>query len=218
MVPWGLKWPLCCDNVIEEISFFDTVYWIWWQSFKRRNVAIWQVCMHQRFVRNRKWKEGLNEKSTTILSYRWTLYPFRGSIRIKQYNLSKPAKYGLLYRSLCDAVVPYTYYTLSYAGKPSETSNEASKYYIAGTDEYTKYLVNGVNHYHSIDGSNLSMDRYFTSVTIARWALENKITIVGTMRLDSKGIPTEIKSLENREERSVLHVFDNDENVCIVNW
>ena len=131
--------------------------------------------------------------------------------------MSKPAKYGLLYRSLCDAVVPFTYYTLSYAGKPSETNNEASKYYITGTDEYTKYLVNGVNHYHSIGGSNLSMDRYFTSVTIARWALENKITIVGTMRLHSKGIPTEIKSLENREERSVLHVFDNDENVCIVN-
>ena len=30
------------------------------------------------------------------------------------------------------------------------------------------------------------------------------------MRLDRKGIPKEIKSLENREERYVLYVFDSD--------
>ena len=34
-----------------------------------------------------------------------TLYPYSGSIIIKQYNPSKPAKYRLLYHSLCDAVV-----------------------------------------------------------------------------------------------------------------
>ena len=64
--------------------------------------------------------------------------PYHGSIGIKQYNPSKPAKYGLLYRSLCDAVVPYTYYTLPYAGKPSKTNIVASKYNISGSDEYTK--------------------------------------------------------------------------------
>ena len=50
------------------------------------------------------------------------------------------------------------YYTLPYARKPSKTNNEASKYYVSGTDEYTKYFVNDVNHYSSIDGSNISMD------------------------------------------------------------
>ena len=96
------------------------------------------------------------------------LYPQRSSIGITQYNPRKPARYRLLYRSLCDAVVTYTYHTLPYARKPSEINNEASKYYIAGTDEYKKYLVSGVNHYNSIDGSNISMDRYFTSVFIAQ--------------------------------------------------
>ena len=46
--------------------------------------------------------------------------------------------------------------------------------------------------------------------------LEKKITIVGTMRLDCKGIPKEIKSLENREERSVLCVVDSDEKILLV--
>ena len=38
------------------------------------------------------------------------------------------------------------------------------------------------------------------------------------MRLDRKGIPKEIKSLENREKRSVLHVFDSDEKTLLVSY
>ena len=68
------------------------------------------------------------------------------------------------------------------------------------------------------------MDRYFTLVIVAKWALEKKITKVATirldrkvatMRIDRKGIPKEIKSLESREERSVLHVFDSDEKFLL---
>ena len=74
-----------------------------------------------------------------------TLYPYRGHIGFKQYNPNKPAKYGLLYHSLCDASVSYTYYSLPYAGKPEYLSGDASKYYIWGTDEYMNYLVNEVS-------------------------------------------------------------------------
>ena len=44
---------------------------------------------------------------------------------------------------------------------------------------------------------------------MAQWAFKKKITIVDTMRLDRKSIPKEIKSLENRDKRSVLNVFDS---------
>ena len=40
------------------------------------------------------------------------LYPYRGRIGFKQYNPSKPAKYGLLFQSLCDSSVQYMYYCL----------------------------------------------------------------------------------------------------------
>ena len=66
----------------------------------------------------------------------------RGHIGFKQYNPNKLTKYGLLYHSLCDASVSYTYYSLPYVGKPEDLSGDASKYYILGTNEYTKYLVN----------------------------------------------------------------------------
>ena len=35
------------------------------------------------------------------------------------------------------------------------------------------------------------------------------------MKLHRKGIPKEIKSLENREERSVLHVFYSDKKILL---
>ena len=38
------------------------------------------------------------------------------------------------------------------------------------------------------------------------------------MRIDPKGIPKEIKSLENREKSSILHVFDSDEKILLVSY
>ena len=88
---------------------------------------------------------------SALLAVDETFYPYRGHIGFKE----KPAKYGLLYRSLCD---------LAYTGKPEVIGENGAKFYITGTDEYTKYLVNGLSRYTSIQGCNILMDRYFTSV------------------------------------------------------
>ena len=147
-----------------------------------------------------------------------TLYPYRGHIGFKQYNPSKPAKYGLLYRSLCDSSISYTYYTLPYGGKPEVIGGDGAKFYVTGTDEYTKYLVTGVSKYNDIRGCNISMDRYFTSVTIARWCSERGITIVGTMRLDRKGIPKELKQFHDREERSTTYIYACNDDIMLVSY
>ena len=60
------------------------------------------------------------------------------------------------------------------------------------------------------------MDWYFTSVTIVHGALEKKITTISLMRLDRRGIPKEVKSLENSKERSVVHFFDSHEKILPV--
>lgn len=175
------------------------------------------ACMREIFeemnVRNAKMRS-----PSSLLAVDETLYPYRGRIGFKQYNPSKPAKYGLLYRSLCDSTVTYTYFTLPYAGKPEVIDGDAAKYYVTGTDEYTKYLVNGFSAYGTIQGCNISMDRYFTSVFLAEWALEKKFTIVGTMRHNRKGIPKELKALTNRDERSVLHVYHTDKKIMMASY
>ena len=56
-----------------------------------------------------------------------TIYPCKGIIGCKRYNRSKPAKYTLLYRRLCDFVTTYSYFSISHAGKTEVTEGLASK-------------------------------------------------------------------------------------------
>ena len=144
------------------------------------------------------------------------LYPYRGDIGFKQYNPNKPAKYGLLYRSLCDSSIPYTYYSLPYTGKPEKVESPGAKYYIIGTDEYSKYLIIELSVYYNLQAINLSMDRYFTSVPLATWALEKNITIVGTMKHGQKDIPKKLKPVADREESSAMHVYSTKEKIMLV--
>ena len=88
-----------------------------------------------------------------------TLYPYRGHISFKQYNPSKHTTYGLLFHSLWDASVPYS---LPYAGKPDVIDDETNKYYVTGTENYTKYLLNGFCKSNKIKSCSISMDQYFT--------------------------------------------------------
>ena len=177
-------------------------------SWKRFSFLVW---FDDKTTRPERWNldrlacirdifQDINKRNASVryplpfLAVDETLYPYRGRIGIKQYNPTKPAKYGLLYRSLCNAVVPYTYFTHPYSGKPSQINEESWKYYVKWTDEYTKYLVNGTSEYTSFSGCNISLDQYFNSISLAIWAIEKGLTLVGTMQLDRKGIPKEIKS------------------------
>ena len=132
---------------------------------------------------------------------------------MKQYNPSKPAKYG---DALCDAKVPYTYSTLPYAGKPEVTG--ANDYYVTGCDGYTKWLVNNFQIYGTLQGRNISLDRYFTSVTLAEWCLERNITIVGTIKSDRKGIPKEMKEVADREEKSPAFCCSENEKTMLLSY
>ena len=81
------------------------------------------------------------------LSLDETVYPMRTQISFKQFNPSKPAKYGLLFKSVNAARYPYTFISSPYSGKPTE---EGGQYYIQGTE------------------ANISFDRLYTSIPLAK--------------------------------------------------
>ena len=60
------------------------------------------------------------------------------------------------------------------------------------------YETNGFN----LSGMNISMDRYYTSIPIAEWLHEKKITCIATMNSNPKGLPIEMKEIKEREENS----------------
>lgn len=151
-----------------------------------------------------------------FLSIDETLYPYRGRITIKQYNPNKPAKYGILYRSLSDARLPYTYNTLPYAGKPNAITEKRE--YVTGTDNYTKWLVKGAERSVDLSGRNISIDRYFTSMHISDWLNKRGLTIVGTLRTDRKGIPDTVKECKGRLDKSTKYFFCEDLKSILVSY
>ena len=66
------------------------------------------------------------------------LYPMQHQITFRQYNPSKPQKYGVLLKSLNDARFPYTYKALPYATKPTAGDEP---FYISSPADYIKNLV-----------------------------------------------------------------------------
>ena len=151
-----------------------------------------------------------------LLAIDETLHPYRGYIGLKQYNPNRTAKYGLLHHNLCGSSIPYTYYSLPYGGKLQKVEGPTAKYYITGTNEYSKY--DELSVYCNLQGINISMDRYFTSVSLATQALEKNITIVDTMRHARKDIVKELKPVVDREKRSVIYVCNTKEKFMLVSY
>ena len=62
------------------------------------------------------------------------------------------------------------------------------------------------------------MDRYFTSIHLAQWTAQKNITIVGTTRLDRKGIPPQIQKVDNRNKKSIFFVCGEDDDLMLVSY
>ena len=138
-----------------------------------------------------------------------TLYPMRSKLSFKQFNPSKPAKYGMLFRSINSSRFPFTYTTSVYAGRPVNYPSNNCKFYVYGVEETVKSLVKNLEKNADLAGRNLSYDRLYTSIPLAKWLLERKITTIGTIQANRKGIPSEIKQVHNRDNGS-YKVFWNE--------
>ena len=145
-----------------------------------------------------------------------TLYAMRNQLSFKMFNPNKPAKYGLLIKSINDAMFYFTYYAIPYAGKPEDMAN--APYYISSTDGWVKKLVEGLEAYTSLKGHNISMDNYYTSLNTARWLLDRDITSVGTMKSNRVGIPAEVKSVTDREINSTKTFFEKNGPISLTSF
>ena len=78
--------------------------------------------------------------SGAYLSWDKTLHPTRSNISFKQFNPSKPAKYGMLFRSINSCPYSYTFATSVYAGRPRNYISQPDKcrFYVRGSEEVVK--------------------------------------------------------------------------------
>ena len=120
-------------------------------------------------------------------------------ISFKQFNPTKPAKYGMLHKLINACCNPFTFSIAVHSGKPKA---EPTSYYTPATSQTVKYLIQNLECYTNLVGGNISHDRLYTSIPMGEWQLERGKISVGTLQSNRKGIPAEIK--ENQRPRNKL--------------
>ena len=169
-------------------------------AFLRYNITFDDIDSRQgrwesdRFAAMRDFLESANNNFRKVLqpdaylTIDETLYATRNQIALKQYNPNKPARYGVLFKSINAALIPYTFITAVYAGKPV---GEPGEYYLKGTSAVVKSLVSKLSESVNLRGRNITTDRLYTSYELTKWLLDRSITTVGTLMSNRKGIPKE---------------------------
>jgi len=104
-----------------------------------------------------------------------------------------------LFRSINSVTYPFTFSTSVAAGKPPDGDGP---FYHNKVIDLVKSVISKLEESVDIRGRNLTTDRYYTSYELAEYLLEHKITLVGTLQKNRRGIPAEVKSTHGREHFS----------------
>lgn len=159
---------------------------------------------YDRFVENCKTGYSLSE----FVTIDEKLEAFRGRCSFRQYIPSKPNKYGLKIFALADAKVYYTYNLEVYVGQQPEGPFKKSN----SPDAVVERLCEPI--YGS--GRNVTLDNWFTSVSLVQKLLEKKLTVVGTIRKNKRELPVEFVTPTGRKVKSSLFGFQ--ENCTLVSY
>ena len=133
---------------------------------------------------------------TEFLTIDETLVPFRGGCSFSQYIPSKPTKYGVKILALCDAKIYFAENLEVHCGKqptgPHKVSNSPA--------DIVERLIS------HLKGTccNLTTDNWYTSYTLAMSLLQDKITLVGTLKKNKREIPAEF--LPNKQTKADLFI------------
>ena len=164
-----------------------------------------------RFAAVRYIFEYFNDKCSSLLqpdeylTIDETLYSCRNQISFKQYNSSKPNKYGLLFKSINAVRYPFTFRMSVYSGKPI---GEPTSHYNTGIMANVQSLVTKLGSHVDLKGRNITMDRLYTSYELFSWLLQQDITAVGTIMMNKRCVPNEIKNTKERESNSYKAFWD----------
>ncbi len=124
------------------------------------------------------------------------LLEYHGRVSFRQYIASKPGKFGFKICWVCDAETSYALHGGVYLGEMTFTPEERAAY-VSVTEAITmKYVPPFLDC-----GRNITCDKWFTSLQLARQLLQRNTTILGTLRANRKEVPLAAKSLGGRQKK-----------------
>lgn len=153
------------------------------------------------FVKNCKKAYSLGENVTIDEK----LEAFRGRCRFRQYIPSKPAKYGIKIFALCDSKTFYTSNLEIYCGKQPEGPWKISN--------KSEDVVKRMSEHIYGSGRNITADNWFSAVDLVDFLKSKKLSYVGTLKKNRKGIPAELKNIKHRPLNSSFFVFSDNSSI-----
>ena len=198
----------CHANLFRFLTYFITFDI---ETTRIENLKSDRFAAFREFIELFNKQSMVNMAPEVYLSLDETLYPMRNQIAFKMHIPTKPSKYGLLFKSVNDARYPYTFACLPYCGKPDNVEN--APYYIKGTENAVKSLVQFMQGFCNMDGRNITFDRLYTSIPLARWLLDQNITMLGTMQQNRLGIPAYLKEVVDKEPLNCEIFWESKEEI-----
>lgn len=154
--------------------------------------------LFEKFVTNCKKNFNLSQQVTVDEK----LEAFRGRCGFRQYMPLKPNKYGIKIFALCDAKLFYTYNLEVYVGNQPEGPFAKSNSAMSVVKRLTEPIY-GSNR-------NVTTDRWFTSIELAKELLSKGLTTIGTIRANKRELPPEFVQKNSRPIGSSMFGFKQD--------
>lgn len=135
---------------------------------------------------------------------------WKGHWKYKQYNASKPRKYHIKTFGLCDSITGYVYNLLVYFGRDT-SYNPHLDTDTGQAEKVFEYLLRPLGK-----GHHVFADRYYTTEKLIRYLIENKTHYTGTLALNRKGFPLELKTLKLSHREARWYRSDDDKILCVM--
>lgn len=135
------------------------------------------------------------------------LLPFKGKCPFRQFIPKKPDKYGLKLWLCVDVQSYYVFNAFPYIGRQPDQQRQTQ----VGASVVLELLkpLYGSNR-------NVTVDNFFTSVSLAKELQTKNFTLIGTLRKNKPEIPMEFQSNRQREIGSSLFGFQD--NLTLVSF
>jgi len=145
-----------------------------------------------------------------VMSVDESMIPFKGRSSIKQYMPMKPVKRGYKVWCIADSKTGFILQFEIYTGKATNTDTTA-----ANTTLGERVVLN-LTRDICMANSLVAFDNFFTSVNLVNALHAKKIYAVGTVRMNSKGLPQLMKNKDHLERGQFM--FNTKGAVAAFKW
>ena len=142
--------------------------------------------------------------------------PFKGRLKFKVYNKSKPSKFHIKLYQVCEAETGYVSGFEVYTGKDTSQCIREAQVFDPKCCKTTKLVVGLMQKLKFPDkGHHLYMDNYYNNLDLSRELFARNVYMAGTVWKNRKGLPLAVKEAKLKQGECV---FRRNDDCLVLKW